>query len=176
MLRQSSPCLVDGHYGKIFSVIQSSRTLREAMTKRGRCSVFRQRPFDVSATTGCCRGSRFLLQENMMQGLVFRKCGEKLKTAEHNLIFGNKTAGHRTPKPGPGWLILVLPRTSGIAAQKYTANSGTLERTTLLGKRHRSWKSCCFPVWSTCLEFAAYFRFEITSGWNLYLVGLWNLA
>ncbi len=26
------------------------------MTKKGRCSVFRQRPFDVFATTGCCRG------------------------------------------------------------------------------------------------------------------------
>lgn len=26
------------------------------MIKKGRCSVFRQRPFDVSATTGCCRG------------------------------------------------------------------------------------------------------------------------
>lgn len=40
----------------MFSVMQSSRTLCEAMTKRGRCSGFRQRPFDVSATTGCCRG------------------------------------------------------------------------------------------------------------------------
>lgn len=43
-------------YGKMLLVMQSSRTLREAMTKKGRCSVFRQRPFDVSATTGCCRG------------------------------------------------------------------------------------------------------------------------
>lgn len=47
-----------GSYGKKFSVIQSSCTLREAMTKKGRCSVFRQRPFDVSATTGYCRGCR----------------------------------------------------------------------------------------------------------------------
>ncbi len=46
--------VVAGSHGKMFSVIQSSCTLREAMTKRGRCSVFRQRPFDVSATTGCC--------------------------------------------------------------------------------------------------------------------------
>lgn len=36
--------------------MQSPRTLREAETKKGRCSVFRQRPFDVFATTGCCRG------------------------------------------------------------------------------------------------------------------------
>lgn len=42
-------------YGRMISVIQSSRTLCEAMTKKGRCSVFRQRPFDVSAATGCCR-------------------------------------------------------------------------------------------------------------------------
>lgn len=31
----------------MFLVIQSSRTLREAETKKGRCSVFRQRPFEV---------------------------------------------------------------------------------------------------------------------------------
>lgn len=47
---------VTGRSERISSVIQSSWTLREAMTKKGRCSVFRQRPFDVSATTGCCRG------------------------------------------------------------------------------------------------------------------------
>lgn len=47
--------VVAGSYGKMFSVIQSSCTLREAMTKKGCCSVFRLRPFDVSATTGCCR-------------------------------------------------------------------------------------------------------------------------
>ena len=45
---------VTGRSERISSVIQSSWTLREAMTKKGRCSVFRQRPFDVSATTGCC--------------------------------------------------------------------------------------------------------------------------
>lgn len=43
-----------GRSERMSSVIQSSCTLREAMTKRGRCSVFLQRPFDVSATTGCC--------------------------------------------------------------------------------------------------------------------------
>lgn len=54
---KSRPCAVvsAGSYGKMFSVIQLSCTLRETMTKRGRCSVFRLRPFDVSATTGCCR-------------------------------------------------------------------------------------------------------------------------
>lgn len=47
--------VVAGSYGKIFKVMQSPRTLREAVTKKGRCPGFRQRPFDVSATTGCCR-------------------------------------------------------------------------------------------------------------------------
>lgn len=42
-------------FGRMYPVIQLSRTLREAMTKKGRCSVYRQWPFDVSATTGCCR-------------------------------------------------------------------------------------------------------------------------
>ena len=32
----------------------------------------------------------------------FRKCGEKSKLAEHNPIFGNKTAGRRSNKPGSG--------------------------------------------------------------------------
>lgn len=68
-----------------------------------------------------------MLQENMMQGLVFRKCGEKLKTSEHNLIFGNKTAGRGSIKQGSGRLISVLPRTSEIAGRKYAANSGTPE-------------------------------------------------
>lgn len=45
---------VTGRSESMSSLIQSSWTLREAMTKKGRCSVFRQRPFDVSATTGCC--------------------------------------------------------------------------------------------------------------------------
>lgn len=45
---------VTGRSERISSVIQSSWTLREAETKKGRCPGFRQRPFDVSATTGCC--------------------------------------------------------------------------------------------------------------------------
>ena len=46
---------ITSRFGRIYSVIQSSRTLREVMTKKGRCPVFRQWPFDVSAATGCCR-------------------------------------------------------------------------------------------------------------------------
>lgn len=53
----------------------------------------------------------------------FRKCGEKSEIAEHNPIFGNKTAGRGNAKPGSGRPISVLPRTSGIAARKYAVNS-----------------------------------------------------
>ena len=64
---------------------------------------------------------------NAMVAVVFRKCGEKSETAEHNLVFGNKTAGRRSAKPGSGRRISDFPRTSGIAERKYVANSGTLE-------------------------------------------------
>lgn len=67
---------VTGRSERISSVIQSSWTLREAMTKKGRCSVFRQRPFDVSATTGCC--GFFALGRRIFYR-VFRKCGENRK-------------------------------------------------------------------------------------------------
>lgn len=69
-----------------------------------------------------------------MQGLVFRKCGEKLKTAEHNPIFGNKTAGRGSTKQGSGRLISVLPCTFDIAGRKYAANSGNPEHTAFLRK------------------------------------------
>ena len=38
---------------------------------------------------------------NAMVGLVFRKCGEKSKTSEHNPIFANKTAGRGSLKQIP---------------------------------------------------------------------------
>lgn len=66
---------------------------------------------------------RLLSQQNLsrfpLQGArccyVFRKCGEKSETSEHNQIFGNKTAGRGSIKPGSVRPISVLPRTSGIA-------------------------------------------------------------
>ena len=61
----------------------------------------------------------------------FRKCGEKSEIAEHNPFFGNKTAVRGSAKPGSGRPISVLPRTSGIAARNYAANSGTHEHTAL---------------------------------------------
>ena len=71
---------------------------------------------------------------NAMVGFVFRKCGEKSKTSEHNLIFVNKTAGRGSLKQGSGRLISVLPRTSESTCRKYAANSGTFEHAAFLTK------------------------------------------
>ena len=68
-----------------------------------------------------------MLLGHALQGLVFRKCGQKSKTSERNLIFSNKTAGRERVKPGPGPQLSVLPRTSESACRKYAANSGTFE-------------------------------------------------
>lgn len=43
-----------------------------------------------------------------MQSRVFRKCGEKSKTSEHNPIFGNKTAGRGSAKLGSGRPISIF--------------------------------------------------------------------
>lgn len=48
------------------------------------------------------------LLEHALQGLVFRKCGEKSETSEHNRIFANKTAGHGSAKRGSGRPISVF--------------------------------------------------------------------
>ena len=90
---------------------------------------------------------------------VLRKCGEKSETSEHNQIFGNKTAGRVSTKPGSVRPISVLPRTSGTARRKYAANSGTHEHTALFTQRNRRQRRCGIPVCSACLEFAAFFRF-----------------
>ena len=41
-----------------------------------------------------------MLLEHALRGLVFRKCGEKSESVEHNPIFANKTAGRGRVKPG----------------------------------------------------------------------------
>lgn len=52
--------------------------------------------------------SRFPLQ-GARRCCVLRKCGEKSETSEHNQIFGNKTAGRGSVKPGSGRSISVFP-------------------------------------------------------------------
>lgn len=78
-----------------------------------------------------------MLLEHALQGLVFRKCGQKSKTSEHNPIFANKTAGRGSLKLGSGRTISVLPRTSESARRKYAPNSGTSEHNALFMKRNR---------------------------------------
>lgn len=111
--RHLSLCWVPGRYGRMLSVIQSSRTLREAMTKKGRCSVFRQRPFDVSATIGCCR----VFASGQWVYRVLRKCGEKSKLAEQALIFAIKTACRKVSNLGSGRQASVFHRTSEITCR-----------------------------------------------------------
>ena len=111
-----------------------------------------KRPCD--GTSGLVRGNRrkavfafkrLFSQRNLsrfpLQGArcccVLRKCGEKSETSEHNPIFGNKTAGRVSVKPGSARPISFLPRTSGIAARKYAANSGVPEHTALFAQRNR---------------------------------------
>lgn len=106
--------------------MQSPCTLREAETKKGRCSVSDNGPLtfprqlDVVADTAFVTRTRFA-------GPRIRKCGEKSETAEHTPIFSNKTAGRGSLKQGSGLPISGFHRTSGIAWRKYAANSGTLE-------------------------------------------------
>lgn len=123
----SVPARVTGRSERISSVIQSSWTLREAMTKKGRCSVFRQRPFDVSATTGYC--GIFALGRRIF--IAYFGSAGKIGNLRAHPDFTNKTAGHRSSKPGSGRSISVFPRTSGTARRKYAANSGTHEHTAL---------------------------------------------
>ena len=87
-------------------------------------SLSLMRPYD--GTSGLVRGNRrkavfafkrLFSQRNLsrfpLQGArrccVFRKCGEKSETSEHNSIFGNKTAGRGSVKPGSGRSISVFP-------------------------------------------------------------------
>ena len=116
--------------------MQSLWTLREAMTKKGRCRVFGNGPLTFPRLLDVVADAAIVARARDT-GLVFRKCGEKLKTAEHNPIFGNKTAGRGSTKQGSGRLVSVLPRTSEIACRKYAANSGTPERTAIFAQRNR---------------------------------------
>lgn len=79
-------------FGRMYSVIQSSRTLREAMTKEGRCPVSGNGPLMFPRQLDVVAFS--LLAVGFYR--VFRKGGEKSKLAERTPIFANKTA--RVPR------------------------------------------------------------------------------
>lgn len=78
------------------SVIQSPRTLREAETKKGRCSVSGNGPLMYSRLLDVVADAAFVARTLDSESL-FRKCGEKSETSEHNRIFSNKTAGRGCP-------------------------------------------------------------------------------
>ena len=82
----------------MFLVMQSPCNLREAETKKGRCSVFDNGPLtfprqlDVVADAAFVAGS--LDAESS-----YRMCWEKSKTSEHNSFFDDKTAGCGRVRP-----------------------------------------------------------------------------
>lgn len=118
------------------SVIQSPWTLREAATKKGRCSVSGNGPLTFQRLLDVVADAAFVAG-NLDAESLFRKCGVKLETSEHKPNFGNKTAGCGRVKSGSGSQISVLLRTSGIVRRKYAANFGTLEHIALFMKRTR---------------------------------------
>lgn len=89
-------------------MIQSSRTLREAETKKGRCLVSGNGPLmfprllDVVAFS--LWGSGFFIAADV-------SAGKKSGTSEHTLIFANKTAGRGCPQLGSGRQVSVFHRT-----------------------------------------------------------------
>ena len=96
----------------MFLVIQSPCTLREAETKKGRCSVSGNGPLTYSRQLDVVANAAFVARTLDAEPL-FRKCGEKSETSECNPIFGNKTADRGRLKQGSGRQISVFHRTSG---------------------------------------------------------------
>lgn len=88
---KSRPCAVvaAGSYGKMFSVIQSSWTLREAETKKGRCSVSGNGPLMYPRLLDVVADAAFVARTLDAESL-FRKCGEKSEIFVHNPIFATK--------------------------------------------------------------------------------------
>lgn len=114
----------------MFSVIHSPCTLREAETKKGRCSVSDNGPLTFPRQLDVVADSAFVARTLDAESL-FRKCWEKSELTERNPIYTNKTAGRGSLKQGPGRPISVLLRTSESARRKYAANFGTLEHIAL---------------------------------------------
>ena len=71
------------------SVIQSPWTLREAATKKGRCSVSGNGPLTFPRLLDVVADAAFVAG-NLDAESLFRKCGVKLETSEHKPNFGNK--------------------------------------------------------------------------------------
>lgn len=76
----------------MFSVMQPPCALREAETKKGRCSVFDNGPLTFPRQLDVVADAAFVARTLDTES-SFRKCWEKSKTSEYNSIFANKTAG-----------------------------------------------------------------------------------
>lgn len=72
--------------------MQSPFTLRDAETKKGRCSVSGNDPLMYSRLLDVVADAAFVAR-TLDAETSFRKCWEKSKTSEYNSIFANKTAG-----------------------------------------------------------------------------------
>lgn len=143
------PC--DGTSGLVRGNRRKAVFALKGLFSKGICHVF-------------ALGQRFLLRIPEVRG--------KSETTEHNPIFCNKTAGRGSAKLRSGRPISFLPRTSGIAARKYAANSGAHEHTALFAQRNRRYRRCCIPVCSASFEFAAYFRFlPLWRAASTYIIG-----
>ena len=95
-------------------VIQSPRTLREVETKKGRCSVFRQRPFDVFATTGCCRGCCDLRFYSRCRAAFSGSAGKNRKPLSTTRFLPAKpqvAVVHNRGLVGRSWFFTALPET-----------------------------------------------------------------
>lgn len=95
----------------MFLVMQSPRTLCEAETKKGRCSVSGNGPLTYSRQLDVVANAAFVARSLDAES-SFRMCWEKSKTSEHNSIFANETAGRGRVKPGSGPPGLRLPALS----------------------------------------------------------------
>lgn len=76
----------------MFSVMQSPFTLREAETKKGRCSVSNNGPLTFPRQLDVVVDAVFV-DRTLMRSHHFGSAGKKSETSEHNPIFCNKTAG-----------------------------------------------------------------------------------
>ena len=96
-------------------MMQSSWTLSEAMTKKGRCSDLGNGPLTFSRQLDVVADAA-IVDGALNAKSSFRECGEKSETSERTPIFANKTAGRGSLKQGSGRPILVFHRTSGLGA------------------------------------------------------------
>lgn len=92
--------------------MQSPFTLRQAETKKGRCSVSNNGPLTFPRQLDVVADAAFVARALDTES-SFRKCWDKSKTSEHNSYFDDKTAGCGRIRPRPGPQIPVLSRTSG---------------------------------------------------------------